>query len=119
MRIDNNTIIGERIYKFRKKMGFTQQQLGELLDLSVTEISNLECGKNNMSYATLVKLCKVLDTCPCQILSGAIKDTVEENIIDLIRELSANERSTLYILLSSYVDNKNFNNWIIYSFMLY
>lgn len=107
MRISSNEIIGGRISKFRKREGLTQNQLSEKVNLSVTEISNLECGKNNLSYNTLVNLCNVLDVCPCQLLSGAIKNNVEDNIIDLVRELSANEKEILYTLLLTYYNNKS------------
>lgn len=107
MRISNSEIIGNRLSTFRKKEGITQAELSEKINLSVTEISNLECGKNNLSYSALVNICNVLDICPCQLLSGAIKESVDDNIIDLIRELNPKEKQTLYTLLLSYFDNKN------------
>ncbi len=107
MRFDGNELIGYRVSKFRKLHGFTQADLAEKIDLSPTEISNIERGKNSISFNTLVNLCRELDVCPCQLLSGAIKDTVEENIIDLVHELNQNEREVLYKLLITYVDNQN------------
>lgn len=107
MRIDSNEIIGYRISTYRKLKGLTQADLAEKIDLSTTEISNLERGKNNLSYNTLVSLCKELDTCPCQLLSGAIRDTVEDNIIDLIRHLNEKEKHIVFELLLTYVNNQN------------
>lgn len=107
MRIDNNEIIGDRIAKFRKKEGLTQKELCEIINLSTTQLSNLECGRNNLSYPTFIQLCNTLNVCPCQLLSGAIKEDVDENIIDLIRELSIEERNTLYVLLLTYFNHKN------------
>lgn len=108
MRIDSSEIIGRRISNFRKANGYTQAELAEKIDLSVTEISNLERGKNNLSFNTLISLCKELDVCPCQLLSGAIKDTVDDNIIDLIRELTQKEKETIFKLLLTYVESKSF-----------
>lgn len=107
MRIDKKEIIGRRISAFRFREGLTQNQLAELVNLSNTEISNLECGKNSLSYPTLVGLCEALDVCPCQLMTGAIKEKVEDNIIDIVRELDAKERDTLYLLLLAYYHNKN------------
>lgn len=108
MRIDSSEIIGKRISNFRKANGYTQAELAERIDLSVTEISNIERGKNNLSFNTLINLCKELDVCPCQLLSGAIKDTVDDNIIDLIRELTRQEKETIFKLLLTYVESKSF-----------
>lgn len=107
MRISNNEIIGKRITKYRKKGNLTQGQLSELINISVTEISNLERGKNNLSYSTLTALCNTLDVCPCQLLSGTRRETVEQNIIDIIHELSKDEQENLYRLLITYFDSKN------------
>jgi transcriptional regulator with XRE-family HTH domain len=107
MRISNNEIIGNRLSRFRKNEGLTQAELSERINLSVAEISNLECGKNNLSYISLVRICNELDICPCQLLSGAIKEKVEDNIIDLVRELDLKEREVLYFLLLAYFDSKN------------
>ncbi len=107
LNIDKNEIIGYRIAKFRKREGYTQAELSEKIDISTTEISNLECGKNNLSYPTLISLCNVLNICPCQLLSGAIKDEVSDNIIDLVRELSKDEQRILYSLLLEYFNQKN------------
>lgn len=107
MRIDNNELIGIRISKFRKLKNFTQAYLAEQIGLSTTELSNLERGKNNLSYPTLIALCRELDVCPCQLLAGAIKDSLNENIIDLIRELTSEEQRKLYVVLTAYIDDKN------------
>lgn len=61
---------------------------------------------NNLPHNTLINLCRELDVCSCELLSGAIKDTVEENIVDLIRELNTQEKDILFMLLSTYLDNK-------------
>lgn len=106
MRISSNEIIGLRVSRFRKELNMTQAELSEKLNVSVNEISNIERGKNNMSYATLLKLCNELDRCPCQILTGAIKESVEDNIIDIIRELDLSEREILYKMLLTYFENK-------------
>lgn len=107
MRIDTNEIIGARVAKFRKACGFTQVDLAEEIDLSTTELSNIERGKINISFSALVNICNALNIDSSELLSGAIKDTVDDNIIDLIKLLNKKEKSTLHLLLSTYVDDKN------------
>lgn len=107
MRIDGNELIGLRVSKFRKLRGMTQSELAERVELSTTEISNIERGKNSISFNTLINLCRELEVCSCELLSGAIKDKVEENIVDLIRALDTQEKDILFMLLSTYLDNKN------------
>ncbi len=104
MRIYGNELIGLRIAKIRKLNKLTQPEFAERIDLSTTEISNLERGKNSLSFTTLVNICNEFDVCPCQILSGAIKDSVDDNIIDLIRTLSKEEQQMVYKLLLAYTE---------------
>lgn len=104
MRIYGNELIGLRIAKIRKLNKLTQPEFAERIDLSTTEISNLERGKNSLSFSTLVNICNEFDVCPCQILSGAIKESVDDNIIDLIRTLSKEEQQIVYKLLLAYTE---------------
>ena len=104
MRIYGNELIGLRIAKIRKLNKLTQPEFAKRIDLSTTEISNLERGKNSLSFTTLVNICNEFDVCPCQILSGAIKDSVDDNIIDLIRTLSKEEQQMVYKLLLAYTE---------------
>ncbi len=104
--INSFLLIGLRISQIRKTKNLTQAELAEKINLSPTEISNIERGKNGISFNTLVKLCTLFDICPCQLLTGAIKESVEENIIDIIREMDKNEREILYHLLLTYIDKK-------------
>lgn len=107
MRIDGYELIGYRISKYRKLRGLTQAELAEKIELSPTEISNIERGKNGISFNTLVNLCKELDVCSSELLSGAIKDTIAENIIDLIRQMNASEQEMLFKLLLTYTESQN------------
>lgn len=104
MRIYGNELIGLRIAKLRKLNRLTQAEFAEKIELSPTEISNIERGKNSLSFNTLVNICNEFDVCPCQLLSGAIKDNVDDNIVDLIRELSKEEQKIVYKLLLTYTE---------------
>lgn len=85
----NNKIIGLNIKKYRKKAGFTQERLAELLDISTVHMSHMECGHVSMSIDILLKLCESLQVSPNQILSGVYNspaNTAEQNSLSLSKE---------------------------------
>lgn len=105
MKFDSNMIIGNRIKFYRGSKGLKQEELAEKVSISNTQMSNLECGKSNLSYKTMQRLCEELEICPCALLTGALKTSVPENIIDLIKHLSQKEQEPLYNLLLAYYDS--------------
>lgn len=64
-RKDDTMSIKEEIAKnilfYRKKYGYTQSQLGELLGVRNTSVSNWETGDNSIDIETLLKLCKIFN----------------------------------------------------------
>ncbi len=55
------TSIGDNIRKYRRKKNLTQKQLGELLELSNTYLSDIENNRTNPSIKTLKKLAKAME----------------------------------------------------------
>lgn len=53
--------IGERVKKFRKNRGLTQEKLAELLNISVPHMSNIENGKTKFSMPVFINLINILD----------------------------------------------------------
>ena len=53
--------LGSRIRVLRRERNLTLERLGELSDLSVGIVSQIERGKGNPSFATLVQLAHGLD----------------------------------------------------------
>lgn len=51
--------IGNRITKYRKAMGITQEELANRLDLSSQAISKWECDTSCPDISLLPELCKV------------------------------------------------------------
>lgn len=51
--------IGEAIKQTRKKIGFTQQQLGELMGVKRAEVSKIESGRS-VTYSTIMRAFKAL-----------------------------------------------------------
>lgn len=48
--------LGEKIKRIRKKRGFTQEQLAEMIDISSRNLSNIEIGASFLKAETLEKL---------------------------------------------------------------
>ncbi|WP_312652496.1 helix-turn-helix transcriptional regulator [Proteiniclasticum sp.] len=55
------TSIGDNIRKYRRKKNLTQKQLGELLELFNTYLSDIENNRTNPSIKTLKKLAKAME----------------------------------------------------------
>ncbi len=55
-------IKGSRVSQRRKEMGFSQEKLAELLNVSQNQVSKYERGESEASTETLVSLARVLDT---------------------------------------------------------
>lgn len=52
--------IGQQIQQRRKALGLTQTELGMLCDLSINGISNIEQGKTDVRWGTLMKIGQIL-----------------------------------------------------------
>lgn len=54
--------IGEKIKKLRKKKGLSQQQVADkILKFDRAKISDIENGKEDFLFSTLLKICNALD----------------------------------------------------------
>ncbi len=61
MKFDDKAFIAKKVKMHRKKIGYTQEQLAEQIDLSVQHVSRLENGCYVPSLATFFKIVSVLD----------------------------------------------------------
>lgn len=84
MEIDY-TAIGKRVKKFRKSRRLSQEQLAELLDISVPHMSNIENGKTKFSLQVLLSLAEALNVTPDALLVGLEDGNVARSRI--IREI--------------------------------
>ena len=53
--------IGQRIRKFRKIHGLSQEELAERVDISVTHMSHIEAGNTKLSLQVLVDIAAALE----------------------------------------------------------
>lgn len=66
----NYVQIGKRIQNYRKEKKITQEQLANMVDLSVPQISYIENGKSGLSLESLVNIATALDASVDNILFG-------------------------------------------------
>lgn len=53
--------IGQKIRKFRKAQGLSQEELAEKIGISVTHMSHIETGNTKLSLPVFVDIANVLD----------------------------------------------------------
>ena len=64
------TGIGKRIQIRRKQQGYTQEQLAEMMNVSIQMVSNLERGNKAIRIDNLINLTQILDISTDYILTG-------------------------------------------------
>lgn len=97
---------GRFIAEERKRKGYTQRRLAELLDISDKTVSKWETGKGFPEVSLLLPLCGELGVSVNELLTGERIPTedyqrrAEENMVDLVREAQENKKK---IILSALV----------------
>lgn len=69
-----NVEIGARIKQARMECGITQEQMAELVDVTVQYVSDLERGVTGGSVGTIVKICRTLSVSSDFLLLGKSPD---------------------------------------------
>ena len=62
--------IGQKIRKYRKAKGLSQEKFAELVNISVTHLSHIETGNTKLSLPVLVDLATVLEVQADDLLSN-------------------------------------------------
>ena len=79
-------LIGRRIKKARKTANLTQENLAELMDVSVGYISQVERGFTKANLLTLDAICTHIGTDLIYVLTGFTKDGEDYVMNDFYRE---------------------------------
>lgn len=87
--------MGKRIFECRKKMGITQEELAEKMEVSPQTISYAEQGAKVMRPENIVKLCKFLNTTSDYLLTG---ETPKTDATSLVEKLSVLSKEELYFV---------------------
>lgn len=91
--------IGKRIYNQRKKMGYTQEQLADMMNVSIQMISNLERGNKAIRIDNLIRLCNILNVSTDYILTGKENINDIDSLADRLSKLRPKERKMIDLLI--------------------
>lgn len=93
--------IGKRIFNLRRERNITQEQLAELVNLSVTQVSKLENGKSRLSLDSLINIATVLDASTDEILFGRIQAGADHRYDEVLDIFSDCDKTELRILIQT------------------
>lgn len=85
--------IGQKIRKYRKAMGISQEQLSERVGISTTHMSHIETGNTKLSLPVLVELSKALEVRTDDLLFDAPsnKEISIKELTETLETCTANE----------------------------
>ena len=99
--MDDNVLIemGKRIQNRRKQLALTQEQLAEMMNVSIQMVSNLERGNKAIRIDNLVNLSQILQVSTDYILTG--KETADDMnaLTARIAQLSTKDRKMIEMLV--------------------
>ncbi|MBQ8909995.1 MAG: helix-turn-helix transcriptional regulator [Oscillospiraceae bacterium] len=91
--------IGKRIQNRRKQLMLTQEQLAEMMNVSIQMVSNLERGNKAIRIDNLINLSQLLDISTDYILTGKATTDDIEVLTSRISQLSIKERKMIEMLV--------------------
>ena len=62
--------LGKRIRAFRQKMGISQEELADRAEIHRNYISQVEGGKRNLSFYSVVKVARALKVTPSKLIES-------------------------------------------------
>ncbi len=104
MLIFDFALIGSNLYFIRKKMGMTQAEVAENAGISDRTYADIERGTVNMRVETLLRICKVLNVTPNEILSTDTEASTKD-ITEMLNNISDNQRKTALKILQAFLEN--------------
>ncbi len=90
--------IGQRIRKFRKAHGMSQEELSEKVGISTTHMSHIETGNTKLSLPVLVELSKALGVKCDDLLCERETAGFEEGLESVLEELKKCTPSQLRVV---------------------
>lgn len=98
--------IGKRIQNRRKQRGYTQEQLADMMNVSIQMISNLERGVKAIRIDNLIKLSDILDISTDYILTGKENTVDMADLTNRILRLSESSRKAIQMLVDYFLSEK-------------
>lgn len=96
---------GNRLRAIRKKNGYTQEQLADLLLLSVDSISNMENGKTTCMPEHMMKICQIFNVSADYFYFSMDKELLQkesrdvDSLMMLLQTCSDEDYSKIYRII--------------------
>ena len=97
-----NYDIGRRIAQLRERDHMTQEQLSEILGISLKHCSSVERGLSSFSLEKLIQVCEIFDITTDYLILGHEKNDIN-NIPNLCVELFTHADDQEYQILIDYL----------------
>lgn len=104
-----NANVGKRIREYREKANLTQEDIAEILDLSITAVSNIERGLNYPSMENFIKLANIMNVSSDLLLSDVLKQSYiakSNELAEMIESLSAEKRRQLFAIIEAFISSE-------------
>lgn len=98
-------VIGNKLFRLRKRLGMTQAEIAEAAGLSHRTYADIERGTVNMRVETLLQICQVLHITPDEVLTEDTPDLriQAESIFSKLNVCNSKDKETAMHLLSVYL----------------
>lgn len=106
-----NIQIGEQIKAARERVGLTQEQFSERIEVSPQYISDLERGVVGVSVSTLKQICITLGVSADQILFGTYVENRAASLAEKCNTLTDVQYRILSEIVEKYVEAIHTERW--------
>ena len=99
----NYKLIGKKLKAEREKKGYTQEDLAEIIDVSVPYLSRIENGKTNISLKRLDQLCGIFEVSFASILddsSYSSKLYLNDELGNKLKDCSPEKKDKIYQIVN-------------------
>lgn len=96
--------IGSRIAQRRKMLGMPQEQLAEIVDLSIQTISNIENGKKAVRPENLIKICRALNSTTDYILLGTVEQDKASELARKCMQLKEQDYEIITAVINKFLE---------------
>ena len=92
--MDVNQLLGRRVKRIRKELGFSQEELAERADMNVANIRQIEAGRGNPTMESVATLARALDF-DREYRKLELFEDAEQILHDLIAPLKPDEQAEI------------------------
>ena len=97
--------IGQKLKAERKRFGYTQEQVAEIIGISVAFVGHLERAERSMSLDTLIRLCNLYQITIDYLLAENLppqQDNTGAQIADMLKGLSPQQQASALDMMRTF-----------------